>query len=89
MNKGFYVSVLALALATVACNGKKDGALSGGIDVANLDKTVSPKTDFYQYACGGWMKTHPLTDEYGRFGSFDFGSHVKCRQSRTFSSCFS
>ena len=71
MNKGFYVSVLALALATVACNGKKDGALSGGIDVANLDKTVSPKTDFYQYACGGWMKTHPLTDEYGRFGSFD------------------
>lgn len=71
MNKGFYVSVLVLALATVACNGKKDGALSGGIDVANLDKTVSPKTDFYQYACGGWMKTHPLTDEYGRFGSFD------------------
>lgn len=71
MNKGFYVSVLALALATAACNGKKDGALSGGIDVANLDKTVSPKTDFYQYACGGWMKTHPLTDEYGRFGSFD------------------
>lgn len=71
MNKGFYVSVLALALVTVACNGKKDGALSGGIDVANLDKTVSPKTDFYQYACGGWMKTHPLTDEYGRFGSFD------------------
>ena len=71
MNKGFYVSVLALALATVACNGKKEGALSGGIDVANLDKTVSPKTDFYQYACGGWMKTHPLTDEYGRFGSFD------------------
>lgn len=71
MNKGFYVSVLALALATVACNGKKDGALSGGIDVANLDKTISPKTDFYQYACGGWMKTHPLTDEYGRFGSFD------------------
>lgn len=71
MNKGFYVSVLALALATVACNGKKEGALSGGIDVANLDKTVSPTTDFYQYACGGWMKTHPLTDEYGRFGSFD------------------
>ena len=58
-------------MATVACNGKKEGALSGGIDVANLDKTVSPKTDFYQYACGGWMKTHPLTDEYGRFGSFD------------------
>lgn len=71
MNTRFYLPVLALALATVACNGKKENALSGGIDMANLDKTVAPNTDFYQFACGGWMKAHPLTDEYGRFGSFD------------------
>ena len=27
--------------------------------------------DFYQYACGGWMKMHPLGNEYARYGSFD------------------
>ncbi len=42
-----------------------------GIDTKNLDTTVSSKDDFYQYACGGWMKEHPLTAEYSRFGMFD------------------
>ena len=42
-----------------------------GIRIENLDKTADPAVDFYQYACGGWMKTHPLTGEYSRFGSFD------------------
>jgi len=42
-----------------------------GIDRANLDETVAPGTDFYNYACGGWMKAHPLTAEYSRYGTFD------------------
>lgn len=42
-----------------------------GIDKNNLDLSVSPKEDFYLYACGGWKKSHPLTAEYSRFGMFD------------------
>ncbi len=45
--------------------------MTSGIDVANMDTTVAPGTDFYRYACGGWMETHPLRDEYARFGSFE------------------
>ena len=42
-----------------------------GIRIENLDKATDPSVDFYQFACGGWMKSHPLTGEYSRFGSFD------------------
>lgn len=42
-----------------------------GLDVTNLDRSVKPGTDFYQFACGGWMKKYPLTPEYARFGTFD------------------
>lgn len=42
-----------------------------GIDLRNLDTTISPKEDFYQFSNGGWMKEHPLTAEYSRFGMFD------------------
>ncbi len=45
--------------------------MTSGIDLANMDTTVAPGTDFYRYACGGWMEAHPLRDEYARFGSFE------------------
>ena len=55
------MSVVALA----------QGDLKSGIDVANLDRSVSPAENFYEFACGGWMKSHPLPAAYARYGSFD------------------
>lgn len=42
-----------------------------GLVLVDLDKTVSPATDFYQFATGGWQKSHPLPAAYSRYGSFD------------------
>ena len=64
------MAALALTIAA-GCESKKEAVMASGIDLGNLDTTVVRGADFFQYACGGWMKKHPLTDEYSRFGSFD------------------
>ena len=70
MNLKYYFPVAALCLALASCNtGKQQTALTAGIDLANLDTTNLPGTDFYRYACGGWVKNKPLTGEYFPYGS--------------------
>src|SRR5271157_4424416 len=31
-----------------------------GLDLAAMDKSADPCVDFYQYTCGGWMKSNPI-----------------------------
>lgn len=50
---------------------KKQNNLQDNINVTNLDSTVNPGNDFYQFATGGWQKLNPIPDEYARYGSFD------------------
>ncbi len=44
---------------------------SKGFDLKNLDKSISPKEDFYGFAVGGWLKNNPIPDEYSRWGIFE------------------
>ncbi len=65
------MTIVTLA-AVMAAGCKMDNKqLSSGINLANLDTTFLPGTDFYEYATHGWQVAHPLTAEYSRYGSFD------------------
>ena len=52
-----------------ACQPKETKAPA--LDPTDMDLTVAPGADFFQYANGGWMAKNPLKPEYARFGSFD------------------
>ena len=59
--------MMALAMLTASASAQ----LKSGISMNDLDKSVRPADDFYEYACGGWMKANPLPAAYSRYGSFD------------------
>ncbi|WP_115719961.1 M13 family metallopeptidase [Gallaecimonas mangrovi] len=41
-----------------------------GIELANFDKSVSPKNDFYHYVNGTWLKNTPIPADKSNYGSF-------------------
>ena len=60
---------LSLAAMTACSHGSAEHLAS--LNKEYLDTTVVPGADFYGYGNNGWMETHPLTDEYARYGQFN------------------
>jgi putative endopeptidase len=60
----------ALFISTISCNNKTKSAGPGKADAlaSNLDTTVSPGEDFFQYANGGWIKNNPIPAEQSAWG---------------------
>lgn len=60
-----------LTFAALPMGAMAQDGLKSGLNKSDMDLTVQPGNDFYQYACGGWMKHNPLPAAYSRYGSFD------------------
>lgn len=66
------ITIMGISLFAAACShADKAVEPTSGVNLSNLDTTANPQEDFYQYACGGWMKANPLDAEHSRYGSFD------------------
>ena len=66
MKRVFIIAALALAslTATAQTSAKKT------VNKADMDLTIKPGENFYEYAAGGWLKSHPLDAVHPRNGAF-------------------
>nr|KAF6379406.1 membrane metalloendopeptidase [Myotis myotis] len=39
--------------------------------IQNMDPTTEPCSDFFKYACGGWLKRHVIPETSSRYSNFD------------------
>ena len=64
--------LLAMAIMMAAVPGVQ-AQVTHGVNRADMDLSVKPGDDFYEYAGGGWMKANPLTKhpEYSSYGVFN------------------
>ena len=60
-----------LTMSVMSMTAMADEPLKSGINLADMNTSAKAGDDFYEYACGGWMKANPLPAAYSRFGSFD------------------
>lgn len=82
------------ALATSCNNNVKSStttesdsaaATKGDVLVSNMDSSVSPGQDFFQYANGGWIKSNPIPGDQGAWGIGNLVVEENLKRLRTIS----
>ena len=68
------IGIVAVIVACVAAHHftkQRKVIMNAGIQTTNMDTTVRAGDDFYNFATGGWRKSHPIPDDYTRYGVFE------------------
>ena len=63
--------MMTMAVSAISLSASAQEPLKSGISLADMNTSMKAGNDFYEYACGGWMKANPLPAAYSRYGSFD------------------
>lgn len=85
--KTFVAFSIALALGISACSNNSapisdnsvssnnvvqdTAALSSGVTLANMDRSVAPQQDFFRFVNGNWLESTEIPADKARWGSFD------------------
>ncbi len=67
---GAIAVVVAIVVACFVVN-QRGNVMNAGIKLENMDLGVKPGDNFFEYANGGWRRTHPIPDDYTSYGAFN------------------
>jgi putative endopeptidase len=63
---------LAFAFLLSVTNAQESAAAKPepALDVTSMDRTVDPCVDFFQYSCGGWIKSNPIPPDQSSWDTY-------------------
>ena len=62
------LAIALLCTGLYACNNASSDAKKADLLAANIDSTVKPGDDFFEYANGGWIKKTPMPESESGWG---------------------